>query len=147
DQIVDFCEYCGGMGNLLMMGHAGAMSHADTVENLTLFANEGFPRLKEYKQPSATATAAWPPRLRGQNRTTPRQQCRIFNTAYQFVSGHLFLSTTIQNYERSSNVLINTAIAYNEQDSSKSLRDPRGLKFDGATQSRRHPGRTARGRR
>jgi len=58
DQIVDFCEYCGGMGNLLMMGHAGAMSHADTVENLTLFANEVFPRLKQYKQPSATATAA-----------------------------------------------------------------------------------------
>jgi len=25
DQIVDFCEYCGGMGNLLMMGHAGAI--------------------------------------------------------------------------------------------------------------------------
>jgi hypothetical protein len=25
---------------------------------LTLFANEVFPRLKEYKQPSATATAA-----------------------------------------------------------------------------------------
>jgi hypothetical protein len=46
------------MGNLLMMGHAGSMSHADTVENLTLFANEVFPRLKEYKQPSATATAA-----------------------------------------------------------------------------------------
>src|SRR5262249_11868721 len=64
-----------------------------------------------------------------------------------FVSEHLFLSTTIQNYERSSNVLINTAITYNEQDSSKSLRDPRGLKFEGATQSRRHPGRTARGRR
>jgi hypothetical protein len=58
NQIVDFCEYCGGMGNLLMMGHAGSMSHADTVENLTLFANEVFPRLKEYKQPSGTATAA-----------------------------------------------------------------------------------------
>jgi hypothetical protein len=40
------------------MGHAGAMSHADTVENLTLFANEVFPRLKQYEQPSATATAA-----------------------------------------------------------------------------------------
>ena len=57
-QIVDFCEYCGGMGNLLMMGHAGAMSHADTVENLTLFATEVLPRLKDYKQPLATATAA-----------------------------------------------------------------------------------------
>src|SRR5258705_448347 len=58
DQIVDFCEYCGGMGNLLMMGHAGAMTHIDTVDNLTLFAKEVMPRLKEYKQPLATATAA-----------------------------------------------------------------------------------------
>ena len=57
-QIADFCEYCGGMGNLLMMGHAGAMSHADTVDNLTLFAREVFPRLKELKQPEAAASAA-----------------------------------------------------------------------------------------
>src|SRR4029077_15000939 len=35
DQIVAFTEYCGGMGNLLMMGHAGTMSHEDTVDNLT----------------------------------------------------------------------------------------------------------------
>jgi alkanesulfonate monooxygenase SsuD/methylene tetrahydromethanopterin reductase-like flavin-dependent oxidoreductase (luciferase family) len=59
EQIVDFCEYCGGMGNLLMMGHAGSMSHADTVENLTLFAKEVMPQLKDYKQPiGTTATAA-----------------------------------------------------------------------------------------
>ena len=31
-QIVDFTEYCGGMGNLLMMGHAGCLTHEDTVE-------------------------------------------------------------------------------------------------------------------
>ena len=48
EQIVDFCEYCGGMGNFLMMGHAGPMSHADTVDNLTLFVKEVMPRLKEY---------------------------------------------------------------------------------------------------
>jgi hypothetical protein len=42
----------------LMMGHAGAMSHADTVENLTLFAREVMPRLRQYKQPAATASAA-----------------------------------------------------------------------------------------
>jgi hypothetical protein len=58
DQIVDFCDYCGGMGNLLMMGHAGPMAHADTVDNLTLFAREVMPRLKAYKQPVATASAA-----------------------------------------------------------------------------------------
>jgi alkanesulfonate monooxygenase SsuD/methylene tetrahydromethanopterin reductase-like flavin-dependent oxidoreductase (luciferase family) len=58
DQIVDFVEYCGGMGNLLMMGHAGYLSHEDTVSNLTLFAKEVMPRLKAYKQPVAEATAA-----------------------------------------------------------------------------------------
>jgi alkanesulfonate monooxygenase SsuD/methylene tetrahydromethanopterin reductase-like flavin-dependent oxidoreductase (luciferase family) len=57
-QITEFCDYCGGMGNLLMMGHAGHMNHADTVGNLTLFAKEVLPRLKEYKQPMAEATAA-----------------------------------------------------------------------------------------
>src|SRR5262249_45555392 len=57
-QIVDFCEYCGGMGNLLMMGQAGWLSHDDTVDSLTLFAREVYPRLKEYKQPEAPATAA-----------------------------------------------------------------------------------------
>ena len=49
-QIVEFCEYCGGMGNLIMMGHAGSLSHEDTVDNLTLFAKEVLPRLKEYRQ-------------------------------------------------------------------------------------------------
>ena len=58
DQLVDFCEYCGGMGNLLMMGHAGFLTHEDTVDNLRLFAKEVFPRLKEYKQPMADVTAA-----------------------------------------------------------------------------------------
>ena len=58
DQIADFVEYCGGMGNLLMMGHAGPMSHEDTVDNLTLFAREVLPRLRELKQPDAAASAA-----------------------------------------------------------------------------------------
>ncbi len=57
-QIVEFCEYCGGIGNLIMMGHAGSLSHEDTVDNLTLFAKEVLPRLKEYKQPRAEAPAA-----------------------------------------------------------------------------------------
>jgi len=58
DQIVEFAEYCGGMGNLLMMGQAGAMSHDDTVANLTLFSKEVLPRLREYKQPVAEMAAA-----------------------------------------------------------------------------------------
>ncbi len=57
DQIVAFCEYCGGMGNLIMMGHAGPMSHDDTVDNLTLFATQVLPRLKAYEQPRAEAPA------------------------------------------------------------------------------------------
>ncbi len=40
DQIVAFCEHCGGMGNLLMMGQAGFLTHEQTVDNLTLFARE-----------------------------------------------------------------------------------------------------------
>jgi alkanesulfonate monooxygenase SsuD/methylene tetrahydromethanopterin reductase-like flavin-dependent oxidoreductase (luciferase family) len=58
DQIADFVDHCGGMGNLLMMGHAGPMSHEDTVENLTLFAQEVYPRLKELRQPDPVAVAA-----------------------------------------------------------------------------------------
>ena len=57
-QLIDFCEWVGGMGNLLMMGQAGFLSHADTVDNLTLFAKEVLPRLKEYKQPTPASIAA-----------------------------------------------------------------------------------------
>ena len=56
-QILDFVDHCGGMGNLLMMGHAGPMSHEDTVENLTIFAREVYPRLKELRQPEPSAVA------------------------------------------------------------------------------------------
>jgi len=43
------------MGNLLMMGHAGFLTHEDTVSNLEIFAKEVMPRLKEYKQPVPAA--------------------------------------------------------------------------------------------
>ena len=52
-QITDFCDYCGGMGNLLMMGHAGHMSHDETVGNLTLFGQEVLPRLQAYQTAGA----------------------------------------------------------------------------------------------
>jgi alkanesulfonate monooxygenase SsuD/methylene tetrahydromethanopterin reductase-like flavin-dependent oxidoreductase (luciferase family) len=58
DQIVEFCEHSGGMGNLLMMGHAGFLTHEQTVDNLTLFSREVLPRLRAYKQPDAEAAAA-----------------------------------------------------------------------------------------
>lgn len=57
-QLVDFCDWVGGMGNLLMMAQAGFLTHADTVDSLNLFAKEVLPRLKEYKQPSGKAAAA-----------------------------------------------------------------------------------------
>jgi alkanesulfonate monooxygenase SsuD/methylene tetrahydromethanopterin reductase-like flavin-dependent oxidoreductase (luciferase family) len=57
DQIVAFCEHCGGMGNLLMMGQAGFLTHEQTVDNLTLFSREVLPRLKAWKQPDAEAAA------------------------------------------------------------------------------------------
>jgi alkanesulfonate monooxygenase SsuD/methylene tetrahydromethanopterin reductase-like flavin-dependent oxidoreductase (luciferase family) len=58
DQIADFVEHCGGMANLLMMGHAGPMEHRDTMDHLTLFANEVYPRLKAMRQPEPVAVAA-----------------------------------------------------------------------------------------
>lgn len=58
EQLRDFCDYCGGMGNLLMMGHAGYLSHEDTTDNLRLFSKEVMPRLKAYQQTAAEATAA-----------------------------------------------------------------------------------------
>jgi hypothetical protein len=58
EQIVDFCQYCGGMGNLLMMGHAGYLTHEQTVDNLSLFASEVYPRLKAWQQPNAEQMAA-----------------------------------------------------------------------------------------
>jgi hypothetical protein len=59
-QIVDFVEYCGGLGNLLLMAQAGHLTHADTIDQLTLIAQEVMPRLKAYKQPAVPAVAPAP---------------------------------------------------------------------------------------
>ena len=40
------------------MAQAGFLSHADTVDSLTLMAKEIMPRLIEYKQPEAAQNAA-----------------------------------------------------------------------------------------
>src|SRR2546421_6694731 len=52
-QIADFIDYTGGLGNLLCMAQGGHLSHADTVDNLTLLATEVMPRHKAHKQPEA----------------------------------------------------------------------------------------------
>jgi len=46
DQIARFYGEVGGFGNLLMMGQAGTLDHAETADNLTLFAREVLPRLR-----------------------------------------------------------------------------------------------------
>ena len=49
----------GGLGNLvLVMAQAGFLSHADTVDSLTLMAKEIMPRLIMYKQPGAAQIVA-----------------------------------------------------------------------------------------
>jgi len=48
DQIVEFDQYAGGIGNLLLMMQGGELSHRETSASLTLFARHVLPRLKEY---------------------------------------------------------------------------------------------------
>ena len=57
DQIVELDEHVGGIGNLLIMAHGGDMSHADAIDNLTLFATEVLPRLRERDQSRAVTAA------------------------------------------------------------------------------------------
>jgi alkanesulfonate monooxygenase SsuD/methylene tetrahydromethanopterin reductase-like flavin-dependent oxidoreductase (luciferase family) len=47
NQIKAFWEYCGGFGNLLMMGQAGFATYDEAVRSMHLFATEVYPRLKE----------------------------------------------------------------------------------------------------
>ncbi len=47
EQIKSFHEWCGGFGNLLFFGQGGDLNHADTCDNIRLFAKEVFPRLAE----------------------------------------------------------------------------------------------------
>jgi alkanesulfonate monooxygenase SsuD/methylene tetrahydromethanopterin reductase-like flavin-dependent oxidoreductase (luciferase family) len=42
-----FYDHVGGFGHLLMMGQGGHITHADTVDNLTMFSKEVLPRLAE----------------------------------------------------------------------------------------------------
>ena len=53
-----FHRVTGGLGNLLVMAQAGFLSHADTVDSLSLMAKEIMLRLTEYKQRKAAQNAA-----------------------------------------------------------------------------------------
>ena len=46
-QMKAFYDHVGGFGHLLMMGQGGHITHADTVDNLQLFAKEVLPRIAE----------------------------------------------------------------------------------------------------
>jgi hypothetical protein len=54
-QINDFVGSVGGLGHLLLMGHAGHLSHADAMDQITLVAKEVLPRVQ---RPAATSKQA-----------------------------------------------------------------------------------------
>ena len=55
NQIKALNDSVGGFGNLLMFGQGGFLDHADTVANITLFAKEVLPRLRELNPTPARA--------------------------------------------------------------------------------------------
>ena len=46
---MDFYEKVGGFGRLIMVGKTGFITHDEAVKNITLFAKEVLPRLRETK--------------------------------------------------------------------------------------------------
>jgi len=48
-QIMDFYDKVGGFGHLIMVGKTGFITHDEAVKNITLFAKEVLPRLREIK--------------------------------------------------------------------------------------------------
>lgn len=58
DQLRDFNARMGGVGHLLFFGQGGFLDHADTVENIRLFAREVAPRLRELNNGAPATRAA-----------------------------------------------------------------------------------------
>ena len=58
DQIKALSDSVGGFGHLLMFGQGGFLDHQDTVANITLFAKEVLPRLRELNPELNKAVAA-----------------------------------------------------------------------------------------
>jgi alkanesulfonate monooxygenase SsuD/methylene tetrahydromethanopterin reductase-like flavin-dependent oxidoreductase (luciferase family) len=54
-RIKAFFDHVGGLGNLLLMGQAGAMSHAEVRKSMTLFAREVLPRVAALDKAPAVA--------------------------------------------------------------------------------------------
>jgi alkanesulfonate monooxygenase SsuD/methylene tetrahydromethanopterin reductase-like flavin-dependent oxidoreductase (luciferase family) len=55
-QLADFIDNIGGLGHFLMMGHAGHLTHAEAMEQITLVAKEVLPRLNA-RRPAAKQAA------------------------------------------------------------------------------------------
>jgi hypothetical protein len=58
DQIKALNDRVGGFGHLLLFGQGGFLDHKDTVANITLFAKEVMPRLRELNREPQKAVAA-----------------------------------------------------------------------------------------
>ena len=58
DQITALNDSVGGFGHLLLFGQGGFLDHKDTVANITLFAKEVMPRLRELNREAQKAVAA-----------------------------------------------------------------------------------------
>jgi alkanesulfonate monooxygenase SsuD/methylene tetrahydromethanopterin reductase-like flavin-dependent oxidoreductase (luciferase family) len=58
DQVKALSDNVGGFGHLLMFGQGGFLDHKDTVANITLFAKEVMPRLRELDPESRKTSAA-----------------------------------------------------------------------------------------
>jgi alkanesulfonate monooxygenase SsuD/methylene tetrahydromethanopterin reductase-like flavin-dependent oxidoreductase (luciferase family) len=54
-QIADFVDSVGGLGHLLLMAHAGHLSHPDAVDQITLLAKEVLPRVQGVKEASCAS--------------------------------------------------------------------------------------------
>jgi alkanesulfonate monooxygenase SsuD/methylene tetrahydromethanopterin reductase-like flavin-dependent oxidoreductase (luciferase family) len=52
DQVTRFYTAVGGFGHILMMGHAGSMTYAQSARSLELFAKEVAPRLADLQAPA-----------------------------------------------------------------------------------------------
>ncbi len=57
-QIKDFNDRMGGIGHILFFGQGGHLDHRDTVENITLFAREVLPRVRELSPDTITRPRA-----------------------------------------------------------------------------------------
>jgi alkanesulfonate monooxygenase SsuD/methylene tetrahydromethanopterin reductase-like flavin-dependent oxidoreductase (luciferase family) len=55
DQIINFDAGMGGMENLLVMIHAGALSQLETAQSIRLFSDEVLPRLREHRSAGTMA--------------------------------------------------------------------------------------------